>query len=423
MSAESRPSLRPFRAGLAFGAFNGLTWMIGLGTPMVLLAQQLGATAAQVGLASSFLFLVMPVQVLATSTLARLGYKRQMALGWGVRALFLLVPLAFALAAPERPTPWMVDAFVASVFGFCFFRAFGVAAHIPWFAAILPGAIRGRFFATDSALTSLVGVGTLLLCATLFARLPGWSAFAIVYGVAMAGSALAVASLVRLPSAPPPARVPVRTLHREARRLCLEPGPFRFYLGLSLLAWSATSSIAPFTTYYLKGEAGLPESRILAFTAAQFAGQIAGGTSIRAVIDRIPLRRFFQLAALGFGGVELFWLAHVWRGGALTAWLPLAYFAFGVAVGVSNTAHFTLLPELSDEERRPLSVAVFTATLGLIAGLAPIAWGFVLKEPGPQPGLVLPRFVLFFAFGAASNALLFALYRRLPETRSTAGAR
>ena len=45
--------LRPYFAGFWFGGFNGLTWMIGLGTPLVLLAQQLGATTFQVGLASS----------------------------------------------------------------------------------------------------------------------------------------------------------------------------------------------------------------------------------------------------------------------------------------------------------------------------------------------------------------------------------
>jgi hypothetical protein len=409
-------SLRPFRAGLAFGAFNGLTWMIALGTPMVLLAEQLGANAFQVGLASSFLFLVMPIQVLATASLARLGYQRQMVLGWGVRALFLLVPLGLALRAPEPPAAWMADLFVASVAGFCFFRAFGVAAHIPWMAAILPVGIRGRFFATDSALTSSVGVGTLLLCATLFSRLPPWRAFGIVYGLALAGSALAIASLVRLPSPPPPAPVPVRQLPRVARQLYTQPGPFRLYLGLSLLAWSATSSIAPFTAYYLKVEAGLSEGRILTFTAAQLAGQIAGGASIRRAIDRIPLRRFFQLAAGVFAAVALFWLAHL-TGAGLLRWIPLAYFGLGVALGVSNAAHFTLLPELSEVERRPLSIAVFTSTLGLLAGLAPIVWGLVLKQGGAEPGLVLPRFAGFFAFAAGVNALLVLLYRRLPETR------
>jgi MFS family permease len=411
------PSLRPFRAGLAFGAFNGLTWMVGLGTPMVLLAEALGGSALQVGLATSFVFLVLPIQVLATAALPRLGYKRQMTLGWGVRAGFLLVPLLLAVVAPSPPAPWMAGALVASVFGFCVFRAFGAAAHIPWMAAILPPELRGRFFATDSAITAAVGVGTLLLSAQLFARFPGWPAFALVYGIAILGSGLAVTSLSRLPSAPPPPPTPVRTLHREAARLCLAPGAFRTYLLLSLLAGSTTTSIAPFAAYYLKVEAGLSESSILGFTALQFVGQSLGGSSIRAVIDRVPLRRLFRLAALVFVGVQGFWLSHLAQGASLTRWMPLAYLGLGYAAGVSNAAHFTMLPELSEAERRSVSVSVFTATLGVMTGLAPIVWGALLKSGGPHPGLHLDRFAAFFAIGVLSNLLLLALYRFLPDRR------
>jgi hypothetical protein len=98
-------------------------------------------------------------------------------------------------------------------------------------------------------------------------------------------------------------------------------------------------------------------------------------------------------------------------------WLPLAYFALGAAAGVSNAAHFTLLPELSEVDRRPVSIAVFTSVLGVVAGLAPIAWGVALRQPGPEPGLQLSRFAAFFATAAAANALLAALYHRLPERR------
>jgi len=417
LAAAHAAGLRPFRAGLAFGAFNGLTWMVGLGTPMVLFAEALRASALQVGLASSFVFLVLPLQVVATAALPRLGYKRQMVTGWWARALFLLVPLGLALAAPAEPAPWMASAFVASVLGFCLLRAVGTAAHLPWMAAILPVAVRGRFFATDHALTSAVGVGTLLLCATLFARFPGWSAFALVYGLALVGSALAVGCLLRLPDAHAPGAIALRGLPREALRLCLEPGLFRHYLGLALLGWSANAGLAPFVAYYLKVEAGLSQERILAYTAAQFAGQIAAGTSIRAAIDRRPLRLFFQLACVGYAGLACFWLAVVLRGGAPALALAGAFFALGAAAGVLNAAHFTLLPALSAESARAVAMAVFTSVLGVIAGLAPIAWGFVLRAPGPAPGLRLERFAAFFAVCALANAVLVALYRRLPERR------
>jgi MFS family permease len=394
--------------------------MIGLGTPMVLIAQQLGANAFQIGLASSFVFLALPFQIVATRTLTRLGYRRQMVLGWGVRALFLGVPLGFALLAPERPAPWMADVLVASVLGFCIFRAFGTAAHLPWFAAILPVEVRGRFFATDSALTSVVGVATLLSCAALFATFPGWPAFAVVYAAAIAGSCLAIANLLRLPSPPPPAAPPLNRLHREARRLFTEPGIFRHYLALSLFGAVLTSPLGAFTAYFLRVEAHLAESHVLLLTAAQFSGQIAAGWSIRAAIDRVPLRRLFQLSALGIAGFEVFWLAFVSGGSRLVSWLPLASFGFGAAAAILNAAHFTLLPELAGEERRPVALSVFTAVHGVLAGLSPMLFGLWLKQGGSDPGIDVERFAAFCAAGALGNVLLAALFAGLRDAGGAA---
>ena len=97
----------------------------------------------------------------------------------------------------------MPGAVVLAVFGFCFFRAFGVACHVPWFAGILPDRMRGRFFATEQAVTSSVGVVALLSCAALFAFLPPYPSFVLVYCTALFGSAMAVVSLLRLPPGPP----------------------------------------------------------------------------------------------------------------------------------------------------------------------------------------------------------------------------
>jgi hypothetical protein len=416
-------TLRPYYAGYWFGGFNGLTWMIGLGTPMVLLAEKLGATAFQVGLASSFVFLLLPVQLLATTTLERLGFKRQMVLGWSLRALFLFVPLAIVWAGPATPSPWMANALVASIFGFCFFRAFGAVAHIPWYSAFLPVHLRGRFFATDHAITSVVGVATLLSCAALFHQLPEYLAFRVLYVVAFVGSILAVWNLTRLPDVPRPRAVALRSLASEARRLGSRGGLFRHYLGLALLASFVSYSFAPFTVYYLKVERGIPAGSIMLFTAAQFAGQILGTTSIRHLIDRLPISRFFQLASGLYAAVYLFWFALVSDalpisgGELLRVALAGSYFVFGAAIAISNSTHFTYLPELSSEEARPIAVALFTAAQGLMAGLAAISWGWLLKDAGGDLGMNLAGFLMYLGVGLGLAALLIALYARLPETR------
>ena len=416
------PSLAAFRAGYWFGGFNGLTWMMGLGTPMVLLVEQLGASTLQVGLATSFVLLLYPLQIVATALLPRLGFRRQMVLAWTARALFLLVPLWLAWLAPEDPAPWMPGVLVASVFGFCFFRAFGVAAHIPWFAAVLPDALRGRFFATDSAITSAVGVATLLTCAVIFARLPTYDAFRTAYVIAVLGSTFAVVNLLRLPAGPRPPDAPVGRMLRDTRTLSLGPGLFRQYLVVSLFWLVATVPIPGFAAYYLKVETDVSSSAILAFGAAQFVGQIAGSSSIRHLIDRFPIRWFFQTAS-GFAIVVcLLWLTALESGSASMPLFVGAYVIFGVGVGMSQAAHFTYLPELAPAETRPVTVATFGAVSGMLSGLAPILWGIALRTGGSAPGVHLDRFAVFFWIGIALSTVGIALLHRLPDRRASVAA-
>ena len=414
----TRSALAGFRAGYWFGGFNGLTWMIGLGTPMVLLTEQLGGSTFQVGLATSFIVLLFPLQVVATTLLPRLGFRRQMVLAWSARAAFLLIPLSLAWLAPETPARWMAHAVVASVFGFCVFRAFGVAAHIAWFAAILPDALRGRFFATDNAITSVVGVVTLLSCALLFDRLPPYDAFRTFYCVAVVGSTLAVWKLLRLPVGPKPPHSPLHRMLGHTTELSRRPGLFRQYLVISLLWLFATVPIPGFAAYYLKVETDVTSSQILAYTAAQFVGQIIGASGIRRLIDRIPIRRFFQFANGFTILVCLLWLAAITGESRWTLLLWAAYPVFGIGIGLSQAAHFTYLPELAEPETRPVTIAIFGAISGMLSGLAPMLWGLVLRTEGNVPGVDLESFAVFFGVGIGLCATGIVLLHGLPNLRS-----
>lgn len=395
--------------------------MMIFGTPTVLLLEHLGASTFMVGLSTSFVFVLYPLQVLATASLSRLGFQRQMVLAWILRALFLLVPLFLAIRAPQQPEPWMAMAVVLSIFLFCFFRAFGVAAHVPWFAGILPDALRGRFFATEAAVTSSVGVVALLSCAGLFATLPPWQAFRAVYAIALFGSLMATLSLTRMPAGPPPEPSPIRQMGAETLGLCLGRGLFRQYLILTGVGGVVFSSFTAFTIYYLKSEAGLASSQILGFTAAQFGGQIVGSWGIRLFLDRVLIRRFFQFAQSVLAVVFAYWLGIV-RGevGWLVA-VPVSYFVVGVALGVSNSAHVTFLPELSPAAKRPVSIAVFGALSGTLQGLGPIFWGLALRTGPLTPGVDATSFAIFFALGILLCGVSFWLLASLPDTRAGMG--
>ena len=165
------PFSGPYADLLKFSFFNASTWLIALGTPLVLMATELGANSFEVGLAYSFVFLLLPIQIIATSFLPKLGYKNQIMLAWVARGSSLIIPFYLALLAPAEPERWMVHALILAAFLFSFFRTFGSCALPPMMYAILPDSVRGKFFSTDQAIVAIAGIVTLILFAGLFSFL------------------------------------------------------------------------------------------------------------------------------------------------------------------------------------------------------------------------------------------------------------
>src|SRR5512140_3767664 len=82
-----------------FATFNALSYQIVLGSPMVLYAKKLGASATVLGIIAGMMPLLVIFQIPAASHIPRLGFKRFVFAGWGTRVMFIfamaLVPLAY----------------------------------------------------------------------------------------------------------------------------------------------------------------------------------------------------------------------------------------------------------------------------------------------------------------------------------------
>ena len=418
--AQDDPALRPVRPGLSFAFFNALTWQIGIGTPMVLFAEQLGASPAQVGLAYAWVFVLTPVQILSTALLPRFGFKRVMLGGWRMRSVFLAVPMVMAvIAGVWGPRTWMVQALVWSVFLFCFFRAIGVSAITPWLYAIVPSSVRGRYFASDQYLAGIAGVLTLLVCAGLFALLPVYPALLLQYGIAVAGSLLSYGALRQLPDAPRPAPISLAEVARATPRHLLTPSPFRRYLGLALWFSVITTPIAPFGAYYLKVGPGLSLSAIMLFEVVRYLGVILAAWVLARRIDATGARPFMLLGLAIYVLVAGFWWFYLRMPGAGVAGVFGSYFLVGVATSCWGIASLNYLPKVVSEVERPLMVSIHGAVTSLCGGLAPIVWGLFLRsESAAGAGLDVSVFGWFFVSGFVSACAISWLAARLPEDRS-----
>ncbi len=410
------PALAPFAPGLRFAFFNALTWQIATGTPLVLLAEQLGASPAQAGLAYSFIFLLTPVQILSTVLLPRFGFKRLTLGGWGLRSFMLLVPLALAGLAPFLGVrPWMVPALIASCFGFCLLRAMGMAASLPWFFAILPREARGRYFAGDQMIGGLSCMATLITCALLFAVLPPFPALFIQYLISVLGSALSYQALRALPDGPLPPRLGIRGIAEGMRALAFRASPFRGYLLVTIGCYAVTTPIAPFAAYHLKAVTGLPPGLIMVFELLRYSGSALCAWVLRHRIDTTGARPYLILSLTLYLGLAVYWLLFLAHGFGGRPGLVASYLVMGFAGTCWMIGNLGYLPKLMTEDQRTLGLTLHGALASLAGGLAITAWGVALRPAAGGAGMDLHAFQLLFVVALVVCLLLISRLLRLPE--------
>jgi MFS family permease len=417
-NAKNDPELAPFRPGLVFAFFNALAWQIGIGTPMVLFAEQLGASPFQVGLAYSFVFVLTPVQIVSTALLPRYGFKALMLGGWRTRSFFLGVPAIIALIALDGEQPWMVRALVGSVFFFCLFRSIGAASGTSWFYAILPEKVRGRYFASDQFVSAIAGMGTLLASAGLFALLPVYWALLVQYAIALIGSSISYYSLKQLPDAERPTSISLRTVLRDTPRHLFAASTFRTYVWLAVSCAILATPIPPFSAYYLKVGPNFSSGQIMLFEVLRYLGVMVAAWIIRRRIDTTGARPFFLLALGSYTAAGIFWWFYLENGFGGIAGILVAYFVVGFGAATWGIANLNYLPQIVTPEERTLAVSVHGAVTACIGGLSPVLWGVFLKSSaGNTRGINPDVFQWFFVSVAVGSVVISYCLVRLPEEK------
>lgn len=419
MNQETRQSLRPYRPALAFSFSNGLTWMIVLGSPMILLGEWIHASAFTVGMAYAALYLALPLQVLGTSTLSRFGYKRQMTFCWGARGLAVVVLLGLVIAARNGPADWMCAVYIGSIWVFCLLRAAGNSAVNPWLFAFIPQDIRGRYFATDQTLSSVCGIMVLLLVSLLFAWLGSFTAFCISLCIAIAGSVSSTTSLLFWPDVPAPEHVSLRQMFRKIPALLTSPSPYRRYTLLVTFLWLMTSPINPFGAYYLKTEAGLSRSTILLYCTFQYVGTMLGALWVGRKLDRWGVKPIFAACLGAYVLLGTYWILLVAGCPCIVHFAGIAYFIFGLCNSFFYSPNLKYLPQVCPKGDQPLAIALNIAMTGMAAGLSPVIWGYFVKYADGRPGMLHGPFLVYLALLVVSQIALLTPFMKLHEIEKT----
>ena len=143
--------------------FNALSFQIVLNSPMVLYAKSLGASATILGVVVGMMPLLVIFQIPAAQYVARVGYKRFVYAGWGMRVIMIffmaLVPITAGFLNAENRLALML----LLLFAFNLSRGISSAGWLPWITSIVPPARRGQYLSREAGAVNLASFSTYVL--------------------------------------------------------------------------------------------------------------------------------------------------------------------------------------------------------------------------------------------------------------------
>jgi len=402
-----------------FAIFNALSYQIVLGSPMVLFSKNLGASATVLGIIAGMMPLLVILQIPAASHVGRIGYKRFVFAGWGIRVGFIFAMALVPLAGGFLNHTTQLALIIALLFGFNLSRGISSAAWLPWITALVPVESRSRYLAREAACVHAASCCALLFAAWWIGSDTRSGHFAALFGFSGIAGLISLMFLKKIPDVEVPPHEKVSTTPVPWLDIARYQ-PFRQLLALNV-AWAAAyGGLGAFTVAYLKVEAGMTESNILMVTGLAFAGGLAALACFGSHTDRLGSKPVLNLFLLVWILIALGWFASAARLIRPTLGLILSLeSAMGFAYALVNMNNTRLAMRLAPPMGRSHFFAMFSVVSNLTLGLAPVLWGLIIDAVGPHQvnwrGIELNRFSFFFLGATLVFGLAAMLASRLQE--------
>lgn len=417
--AQSESGFPPgLRNAFIFASCNALSFPIVFGSPMVLYAKSLGASATVLGILAGMMPMMVILQIPAARHVPRFGYRLFIFLGWATRtAVYFGLALAPMLSVLDQGT--RLALVLVAMFFFTMLRGISSCAWLPWITSMISEQVRGRYLAVDYACVQLSGFVVVLGAAWWLGADPAAPRFA---GLFLFGALAGLASLFflwRIPETAPPEAVKESATPVPWKELLLH-APFRKVLAFAVVWAGAFGGIAPFTVAWLKTEAGLPDDSILAVTAISYLGGLGAVWLTSRRLDAFGSKPMMALAMTSWVGIIGCWLA-LSRGSlpvTNTILIPL-HVAMGFAGALVGMSMMRLVMGSIPTMGRSHFFALFSVSANVSMGASPIVWGLVLdllQESGlAQMRWGLTNYSVFFTGVALMMILALGLCLRVTE--------
>jgi MFS family permease len=382
-----------------FSLLNAISFQITLGSPMILYAKSLGATATVLGVIAAMTPLLTIAQIPAAHFLGRIGYRRFILMGWGSRTLFIfliaLVPMLSFLNDLGR-----IALVLFALFAFNLVRGISSGAWLPWLSDLIPEDLRGRFLSRDQVFLHFGSLAALLTSAVVLSHHPEPWRFTAIFLLSAIGGVTSLRFLNRIPDIEAQETL-VRSNMRVPWKEIVAYPPFLRLVIFHVLFVFTMGSLGVFTVAFLKTKIGYDESRILYLSAVYFIGALITLPVVGRLLDRTGSKLILQLSLGVFSAIVLVW-ALIAAGicGPSLVLIAALHFISGVAGPNFGLASVRLVMNTMPPMGRSHFFAFFTVITSLGLALSPLLWGISLDAIGERHaawGAVrLDKFALFY---------------------------
>lgn len=357
----------------ALSVFVQLTFF---GSVFVLFLNQLGLSKSQIGFVLSLMPFTGLIALFIAPAVARFGYKRTYVVSFGLRnvvaAGLLLTPIVVTRAGPEAGMLF-VTAIVAV---FAVLRSIGITASTPWQQEYVPNSVRGKFTATNNAVSTFTGFLAVTVAGLVLARASGLGGYMALIAVGIVFGFISVGLSIFIPGGAPQKEEPAQQRSRRDLRAALLDTDFvRYLVGVGLFT-VATVPVGSFMSLYMQEQIGLASSQVVRLQNGVLIGALVSSYLWGWAADRYGSKPVILYGAALRAAVTLGWL-FMPRTSAWSFAIAMALsFMQGVAdvgwaVGSARLLYNSVVPSAKKNDY----LALYFAWIGLVGGFSQLIGG------------------------------------------------
>lgn len=359
-----------------YEVFNTTSWIVVLGSPMLLFFQHLNASATILAIAACLAPILNILQIPAAQFVEKVGYRRFVLSGWTTRSVVVvgMMLVAFLPNTVDRATRIVLMLSLSLIYNTM--RGISVCGFLPWFTHIVPESRRGEFLAKDQLAGALAAIACLFVSGSLL-NLDAWYSFGIVFAISATSAFTSLTFLRRIPDVPVE-KITINPVPIPWRDMFFYP-PFLKYVRYNVTINMALGVSGVFWVRYFRGFLHVSESNVLFIACATTAVTAVGLFMVGRLIDRAGNKPALTASGLLF-------VCHFSGWGLVAAGilpfdtpvLCFQIFTSGLAGALWNLANVRIVMGIVPHMGRPHFLALYSVASNLTVGLVPLLWGPVM---------------------------------------------